>query len=787
MKRAALLACVAVLAPAAAARAACSPTAPPDPAIPTWQAVNGFALGSREATGTEVQAYLTAVDRVSGRVRTAVAGRSLEGRALPYAIVGAPAAIAPGRLARLAARLRAVRAGTGRLPAGAPAFAWVAGSVHGDEPTGADADMQLLYELAAGRDCATLRRLRRLVTFLLPIQNPDGRAADSRFSAAGFDLNRDWFARTQPETRAKLALLLRYPPLVFADQHEEDGNTFFFPPNSDPVHHEVPAEALNAISRVYGPALRAAFQGRGLPHSSSQTFDLFFPGYGDTVPTLLFGAAGMTFESGDAISYAERVDHQHLAAATMLASAADHEPGLLRAWARQWRTARAQGRQGRLQPNHTIVAGDSVRFAVPNRRVYGYALRADAHTADTEALVQRLVTVGVRVERLRSPLTTRALRPFGEAAAAVATLPAGTYLVPMAQTAKHWVQAMLGDDGYVPIPHSYDVSAWSNPLLMGLDGGALEAPLGGRSADRVKAGARVAEPRDAAAAWTWPAGAEGSAELAFALLRSGVAVARRPADGAFVTGGGDVAAMAARAADHGVRLAALDAAPADTVALRLPQVAMLGGGGGLSVSWARYVLERRLGLAVTALDGADITAGRLTSGGFGALVVPDGVGARDQLTPAAAAALATWVRAGGTLVAWRKQGLDVARAAGVTAVAQRAAPGDFQAGGVLVRTTLDPSDPVAWGEDAEGFAFDVNDPILDAHGAPVVARYPAAARAWISGYTVGASALADSAAATDERVGAGRVVLFAFDPAFRGYAEGTERLLANALLAPASG
>jgi hypothetical protein len=120
----------------------------------------------------------------------------------------------------------------------------------------------------------------------------------------------------------------------------------------------------------------------------------------------------------------------------------------------------------------------------------------------------------------------------------------------------------------------------------------------------------------------------------------------------------------------------------------------------------------------------------------------------------------------------------------VTAVAQRPAPGDFQAGGVLVRTELEPADAVAWGEDAVGYAFDVNDPILDAHGAPVVARYPAGARSWISGYTVGASALADSAAATDERVGAGRVVLFAFDPAFRGYAEGTERLLANALLAP---
>jgi dihydroflavonol-4-reductase len=66
----------------------------------------------------------------------------------------------------------------------------------------------------------------------------------------------------------------------------------------------------------------------------------------------------------------------------------------------------------------------------------------------------------------------------------------------------------------------------------------------------------------------------------------------------------------------------------------------------------------------------------------------------------------------------------------------------------------------------------------------MAAAYPAGPRFRVSGYTVGVGALEGSAAATDERAGAGRVVLFSFDPAFRGYAEGTERLLANALLAP---
>ena len=40
---------------------------------------------------------------------------------------------------------------------------------------------------------------------IIPTQNPDGREADTRRNVYGFDLNRDWFARTQAETDGKLS------------------------------------------------------------------------------------------------------------------------------------------------------------------------------------------------------------------------------------------------------------------------------------------------------------------------------------------------------------------------------------------------------------------------------------------------------------------------------------------------------------------------------------------------------------------------------------------------------
>lgn len=794
IRRAATLVALA-LAAAPATATACQVRAAPDPRVPTWERVNGFALGARAATGDEIERYLGAVDAASDRVRTREVVRTLEGRPITLAVIGRPAAIAPRALDALAGRIRALREGepssrgaAERLAGRAPAFAWIGGSVHGNEPSGGDADMQLLYDLAAGRDCATGRIRERLVTFLLPIQNPDGRAAGRRSNAAGFDLNRDWFARTQPETDAKVRLMARYPPLLFVDQHEQDGTSFFVPPNADPVHHEISSQALDAIGRVLTPPVRRAFAARRLDVTSDATYDLFFMGFGDTVTTTLFGAAGMTFEKGSQSSYPERTAEHLLAARTVLAAAARGKAVLVRRWAAQWRAARRQGVRGLRQANRLLhPAGRTISRPVPDAPVHAYVLRADRRGADAARLVDRLTSVGVIVEQLTAPLAVAGLRRFGERRAAPATLPAGTYVVPMAQGAKHWVEALLGDEAYAPFPYFYDVSAWSNPLLMGLDGGALGARLPADAPRRRVASAVVTAPDAGAGAYLFAGDAQGSAELAVALLTRGVAVRRLPADGSFAAA--SVPAPEALAARVAVREA--DAIPAAAVALRLPRVALLAASGAqpeagpaeLSPAWARYVLERRLGLVVDRLGDSEITAGRLAAGGYDAFVVPDGTTNSGGLSPAALAALAAWVRSGGRLLAWRGQGIEVARAAGLTAV-RALRPEGLRVPGAALRIAVDSADPVAWGEQPRSFALDVDDPVLDAGPAPVVARYPAGAGFWASGSLVGAAALAGTAAVTHERAGSGDVVLFSFDPCSRGYAEGTMRLLANALLMP---
>ena len=162
-----------------------------------------------------------------------------------------------------------------------------------------------------------------------------------------------------------------------------------------------------------------------------------------------------------------------------------------------------------------------------------------------------------------------------------------------------------------------------------------------------------------------------------------------------------------------------------------------------------------------------------------------GPGPGADLTPLALAQIQAFVRAGGTLVGYRRAGLTVAEAAGLTAASEATPPSGFQIPGASLRIELDAGDPLAWGFDGETFVFDNADPILQPGGARVVGSYPTGERFFASGYTEGAGALRGTAAVLDQPAGAGRALLMSFDPNFRAYTEAGERLFANAVLYPA--
>jgi hypothetical protein len=64
--------------------------------VPTTEQVLGFALGSREVTAAESDAYVDAVDAASARVVSGTLGTTWEGRPIRYTLVGSPENVTPG-------------------------------------------------------------------------------------------------------------------------------------------------------------------------------------------------------------------------------------------------------------------------------------------------------------------------------------------------------------------------------------------------------------------------------------------------------------------------------------------------------------------------------------------------------------------------------------------------------------------------------------------------------------------------------------------------------------------
>ncbi|MEU4240914.1 M14 family zinc carboxypeptidase [Actinoplanes sp. NPDC026619] len=763
-------------------------------AVPSPETFLGFPLGAgqqRVVTNAEIRDYLSAVDIASDRVTTGTMGDSVLGQPLKYAVVsGRPGAADEIRALRDPRETPAAMAR--RIAATRPAIVWIAGNVHGGEASGADAALKTLYELAAGRSCAVKQRNDNLITVILPTQNPDGRDANRRQNEFGFDLNRDWFARTQPETDRKIDLLRKYPPQVFVDAHEMGGQQYFFPPNADPIHHEIADEPVDWINRI-GAANKAGFGYHGACtdtvttecYFNYDTYDLFYMGYGDTVPATGFGAAGMTYEKGSSSAVQDRVQQQFNTQWATLGWAAANKREVLTGYYRIWADALAEGRAGALEPNEIVQPENAVQFPVPDIKIKSYFLMPGRQLADVRRLVERLRRMDVEVYEVDKPLTVRNARIFGGRTGRDVSVPAGAYWIPMEQPQKHWIQATLGEDPYVPFPYFYDVSSWSNPLLMGID----TIYTGDDVRPRASVVRRIEGGRSgpATGSYTFPLDSAAAAQLTFQLLDQGITPVRDDGEARLP------AAAVTPAVDRLARSLGVTLTPgrraATGTAITGPDVGLFRGAGISTTSGsygeARYVLGERWGLDLAPVTTADINDNTEAFTGRTALLVPDGSSATGGLTAAGQANLRNWIAQGHTYIGLRNEGTRLARAAGLTSTTEKAKPDDYLVIGSHLRVDVDTSSPVALGRPAEDFEFNNNDAILTPSTTGVnVLTYPSDDTFWHNGYTVHEDVLKGTPVVVDEPTGAGHAVLFAFNPLFRAYNESGLQLLANALLHP---
>lgn len=670
-----------------------------DPAIPTLNQVVGHDIGDDITSPDLITVYLRALNSAApARTRLVEYARTWEGRPLSVLIVGSAE-----RLARIdevkdglrkLADPRLLRAGEDeQLVKSLPAVAWMIHAVHGNEISSSDAALAEAYHLLAAQgDPDVDAILRETIVLIDPLQNPDGRARFLATATQGraatpdahrlsaehdepwpggrsnhylFDMNRDWFSQSQPETRGRTKIFLEWYPHVTVDLHEMSGDsTYYFAPPADPLNPHI-TRAQAAWFTEFGKQNARAFDAHGYAYFNREVYDSFYPGYGESWP-IFQGSIGMTYEQASArglvflrtdktvLQYRETVAHHFTAAMTTLTTTARNRERILRDFLEYRRSAIREGETG---------------------AVRAYLLPPGNDPPRADRLAQLLVSQGFEVRRADEPIVI-----------GTRTLPVGTYVVPVAQPASRLVRNLL--ESHVPQPEPfvkeqerrrtkrlgdqiYDTTAWSLALAFDVEAVPSATAIGTRTSPFTGVAAPASTTLPAAKVGYLLPWGSATATVVVEALQAGIAVRTNdlgftlngrayPRGTAIVRASDNAPDLASRlgaiVARHGAEAVAVDSSFTEAGSslgsgtvqkLIAPRVLLAWDAptSSLSAGWARYVIERRFGQPATAVRVGSF--GRVDLRDFDVVVLPSGnygIGG-DVLRR-----LKDWISAGGTLV-----------------------------------------------------------------------------------------------------------------------------------------
>jgi hypothetical protein len=468
-------------------------------AIPAPDEFLGYKLGDRFTPHARILDYFHLLTTRSNLITMQQFGETYEHRPLMLAVITSPknrAALDSIRanVAALTDPNATTQTRANEIAKSTPAIAWLAFGVHGNESSSAEVSMDVAHTLLTDPNSAPL--LDNLVVIIDPLLNPDGREryiswfvrtrgeeADpnpdafehnepwpgGRFNHYLIDMNRDWAWSSQREVRARVAEYTKWNPQVFVDFHEMGyQSSYFFPPDARPVNANLPKDVDTWLEK-FGRADAEAFTKKGWTFFTGEEFDLFYPGYGDSWPSL-HGAIGMTYEvaghsrAGSAITrddatvytLADRIARHYTTAMATLRTASENREGLLQYTYEMMRKQVTSGQ------NTYLLQPDSPNF---------------------RPLIEMLQRQSIAMSQLTAPLTIKASRIDSDAAD-THLFPAGTVVINTRQPLGGLAQTLLErspvfSKGYVEEQQKrahadepdefYDLTSWSLPLAMNVD------------------------------------------------------------------------------------------------------------------------------------------------------------------------------------------------------------------------------------------------------------------------------------------------------------------------------
>jgi len=346
-----------------------------------------------------------------------------------------------------------------------PALAWMAYSIHGNETSGADAALGVIYHLIASKDDDILELLDDMVIIVDPVMNPDGRARfaknleqyrgtapnydDQSLIHSGdwpygrtnhyyYDLNRDWVYLTQPETQGRVALINEWKPQILVDAHEMGAqDTFMTGPAREPINKNVDYDLIK-WGNVFAKDQGNEFDRRNWRFYTGEWHEDLYPGYSFYVA--FKGTLGILYEQsrmaedgvrrpeGTIQSYKESVHHQFVSTMINLDTLKNNSKSMYQDY---W-----DGRKYNVSSNSKYS----------NR---SYVVLANDNNGRINALAEKLKAQDIEIYKNNKPINvSNALKQNGVTVNEY-TIPTGSMIIPNNQPEAPLVSAILEFDAKI--------------------------------------------------------------------------------------------------------------------------------------------------------------------------------------------------------------------------------------------------------------------------------------------------------------------------------------------------
>jgi hypothetical protein len=810
-------------------------------AIPLPADILGYPVGTWHVRHDQLVNYMYALAEASDRVTIKEIGRTHEQRPLLLLTITSPSN--QSNIDKLRTD-HVARIDDGKpAPADAPLIINMGYSVHGNEPSGANASMLVAYHLAASNGAEVQKLLNENIILLDPALNPDGlsRFAQWANSHKGktlvsdklhrehrehwpsgrtnhywFDLNRDWLLLTHPESRARIAQFHQWRPHVLTDFHEMGtDSTYFFQPGITSRKNPWTPDTNVTLTAALGDFHAKALDDQKQLYFTQESFDDFYYGKGSTYPDA-HGSIGILFEQASSrghlqdsinglLSFPDTIQNQVTTSLSTFAGSLANKSAIL-AYQKQFYTDTQklikddeidafviQGSldQSRFERVQEILASHQVDFSIvsKDKQVKGLELQ------ENNALV-----------------------------------------VPLDQAQYRLIRSLFSERQRFTDNTFYDVSNWNLPLAFNLNYSPLSKSEM-RKLSTVKSVERkiaqtTLEANAYAFAFEWHdykapallqhlltnkvqvrvAGADFTAEVAVA---SSI-VSRDFSKGAIVipmalqqpTNLLDILSAQAKKLNinlynvaSGLTTKGIDLGSSKFAAVTLPKVLLIGGKGTsqYEVGEIWHYLDTRIGLPATLLDLSDLNDIDISE--YTHLIFASG--SYTSVNDDTSAAIQEWVKKGGVLigqksaVSWFSEQKWIDNDVIATSKVDDAFTtkglsfGDKDAfaakkliAGAVYRADVDLSHPLMFGfEDDDLPLFKTTNMVMKASNNPFneVATYQE--KPLVAGYTADElqKLIGKTTAIVAKPLGNGVVIGFVDNIHFRGYWDGTSKLMANSL------